>query len=196
VTTDAERRDDNKPQGDRDPTRVVGRRIVQSLLDRALLVLLTMVVAVLTAIPAIGLYARSSPHGSRWVLVLPVAVAALATLAAELVNELWLVRRWGGATLGMRIMGLRVVTRDGGVPGLKAQLLRWLMWVADGMFFGLVGIVLMCCTRYHQRLGDLVAETYVVRADAVPRARDTAGASGHEVRLPGPDGDLGAVADA
>lgn len=172
-----------------DPTGVVGRRIVQSLLDRLVLTLLAIVVALVTALPAIAIYGSAR---QRWVLVLPVVAAAAVTLLAELANEVWLARRWGG-TLGMRIMGLRVVARDGGVPSRRAQLLRWLLWVADGMFFGLVGIVLMLRSRYHQRLGDMVADTYVVRADAVP-ARSAG--SHHEVRLPGPDGDLGAVADA
>lgn len=177
---------------------MVGRRIVQSLLDRLLLTLLAMAVMVVAAVPAIALY---GPGGPRWLLVTPVLAAAVVTLAAELANEIWLARRWGGATLGMRIMGLRVVTRDGGIPSRRAQLLRWVLWVADGMFFGLVGIVLMHRSRYHQRLGDMVAETYVVRADAVPaRPGQPAAAapesSVHQVRLPGPDGDLGPVADA
>ena len=83
------------------------------------------------------------------------------------------------ATPGMRLTGLRVVTTGGSAPGFSAYVLRWLLMVADGALFGLVGLVLVLATPRRQRLGDLVAGTLVVRAQALvpPAVSAPAGAA-------------------
>jgi len=73
-----------------------------------------------------------------------------------------------GATPGMRLTGLRIVTTAGTTPGLGAYLVRWLLMIADGALFGVVGLVVVLATPRRQRLGDLVAGTLVVRAEALP----------------------------
>ncbi|HEV8229597.1 MAG TPA: RDD family protein [Candidatus Limnocylindria bacterium] len=70
-----------------------------------------------------------------------------------------------GQTLGKRIFGLRVIADDGAPAGFTAVLVRNLVRVVDflpGFYgFGLVSIVL---SPKSQRLGDLAAGTFVVRA--------------------------------
>ena len=76
---------------------------------------------------------------------------------------------WNGQTLGKRLFGLRVIAEDGSPARFVAVFVRNLVRLVDflpGFYgFGLVSIVL---SSRSQRLGDLAAGTYVVRA---PRPR-------------------------
>ncbi len=72
-----------------------------------------------------------------------------------------------GWTIGKRLVGIRTVRADGRPPGIGKALLRWVLWLVDGLpFFGLVGFITGLTTVGHRRVGDMAAGTYVVRADA------------------------------
>lgn len=68
-----------------------------------------------------------------------------------------------GQTLGKRIFHIRVVTIEGGGPKLTSLILRWLMLPFD--LIGAMGLGELCIffTKRQQRLGDLIAGTWVVR---------------------------------
>jgi uncharacterized RDD family membrane protein YckC len=68
-----------------------------------------------------------------------------------------------GSTLGKRILGIRVVRRDGRHPGLGRATLRA---VLAGLSLGLVGlgVLLALFTRSGRALHDLLARTWVVEA--------------------------------
>ena len=72
---------------------------------------------------------------------------------------------WNGQTIGKRMCGLRVIGADGAPAGFLAIFIRNLARVVDFLpafyGFGLVAIVL---SPRSQRLGDIAAGTYVVRA--------------------------------
>jgi Predicted membrane protein/domain len=70
-----------------------------------------------------------------------------------------------GATLGKRLLRLRVVRIDGRASiGWSEALLRTIMRLIDVLpFFYLVGAISIWTTLRNQRLGDLVARTLVVR---------------------------------
>ncbi|MFH1501642.1 MAG: RDD family protein [Candidatus Eisenbacteria bacterium] len=69
-----------------------------------------------------------------------------------------------GATLGKRLLGLRVVGVDGGRAGLLRSLLRNVLRVVDGLpTLGLVAAVLISTSEERTRFGDRVAETRVIR---------------------------------
>ena len=76
---------------------------------------------------------------------------------------------WGGQTLGKRIFGLRVISADGSPAGFTAVLIRNLVRLIDFLpaFYGL-GLLAIVATSRSQRLGDVAAGTFVVRA---PRPR-------------------------
>ena len=70
----------------------------------------------------------------------------------------------GGRSLGKRAMNIRVVRLDGQEPGLGDHLMRSLFLVMDFFLsFGVLGAVLIGSTHSGQRLGDLAANTTVVR---------------------------------
>lgn len=72
---------------------------------------------------------------------------------------------WQGQTVGKRMYGLRVIRDDGGPAGFIAVLIRNLLRIVDFLpaFYGL-GLLMVIVTPRSQRLGDMAAGTYVVRA--------------------------------
>lgn len=172
--------------GSRPGLGVVGRRLVQFLLDE-------MLVFVPTLLLAIAVAWLFRPHGPALLTFLEVVLYTM--LALDLVG-LWFVSAWwpyrhGGQTPAMRWLRLRVVTLEGTHPSLGAFFVRQLLMLVDGFAWGLAGTVVMLVTRRRQRFGDVVARTVVV---SVPRRGDGRGGSAHQAAFPGPDGDLGAVA--
>ena len=72
---------------------------------------------------------------------------------------------WQGQTVGKRLYGLRVIRDDGAPAGFLAVLIRNLLRLVDFLpfFYGL-GLLVIIVTPRSQRLGDIAAGTYVVRA--------------------------------
>jgi uncharacterized RDD family membrane protein YckC len=71
-----------------------------------------------------------------------------------------------GQTLGKRVMKIRVVGADGGPASMREIGLRTVLRVIDGLFFYLVGLIVMLATGERRgRLGDLVGRTMIVEAD-------------------------------
>ncbi|HKW77788.1 MAG TPA: RDD family protein [Candidatus Limnocylindria bacterium] len=91
-----------------------------------------------------------------------VTLLAFAIAWAYFVLLEWL---WQGQTVGKRMYGLRVIRDDGAPAGFVAVLIRNLLRTVDFLpgFYGL-GLLMIIVTSRNQRLGDLAAGTYVVRA--------------------------------
>src|SRR6266568_5623663 len=68
-----------------------------------------------------------------------------------------------GATLGKMALGLRVVKTDGSPISWRESIIRNLLRIVDGLFFYLVGAILIWNSPLRQRLGDRAADTVVVR---------------------------------
>lgn len=76
-----------------------------------------------------------------------------------------------GATVGKMALGLKVVKLDGSRPDWGASIVRNLLRIVDVLpvFLPyLVGAILVWTSPRRQRLGDRVANTMVVRKNAVP----------------------------
>jgi len=67
----------------------------------------------------------------------------------------------GGATLGKRLVGIRVVRRDGRPPGLGRATLRAVLAVLSLGFVGL-GVLLALFTASGRAFHDLLARTWVI----------------------------------
>lgn len=84
------------------------------------------------------------------------AIVAFYHLAWEIMNR--------GQTPGKYFLKLKVVTLDGYNPTLTAYMLRWLFRMVDVTFsFGMMAILFISSTKNGQRLGDLLANTTVVK---------------------------------
>ena len=68
-----------------------------------------------------------------------------------------------GRTPGKRMAGVRIVTRNGDIPGPGALLLRNIFRLVDSLpMFYLVGLVCVVVTSQQVRIGDLAAGTLLV----------------------------------
>ena len=91
-------------------------------------------------------------------------VEGVATLPVLL---LWLVyfpivEGLSGTTLGKLICGIRVVQSNGKETNFGVSFIRHLFDIVDIFFFGIVGVLVMTNSKEKQRVGDLVAKTYVI----------------------------------
>jgi uncharacterized RDD family membrane protein YckC len=74
-----------------------------------------------------------------------------------------------GYSLGKAIMGVKAAKLDSsGTPGIVAGLIRWVLLWVDLIVFGLIGLIVSGRSPRRQRVGDIVAKTWVV---GVPPAR-------------------------
>ena len=147
-------------------TRVTGRRVVQYIIDAILFGIITAVVS----------WALDRGTGG---------VHALLYIVLIVLDVIWYILYWAywpfghtGQTVGMQLMSLRVISRDGG-PATFAQLvIRSILLVLFTPLSLLVGIITMMFSRYRQRVGDHMAKTLVVRSSVEPirSPREFAGA--------------------
>jgi uncharacterized RDD family membrane protein YckC len=81
-----------------------------------------------------------------------------------------------GWTIGKRLLGLKVVTCEGGGPiGWRSSIVRNLWRIVDGIGCYLVAVIVVLMSNKRQRIGDGQAGTVVVR---MPKNLDT-GAGKH-----------------
>jgi uncharacterized RDD family membrane protein YckC len=99
---------------------------------------------------------RATRAGSFLLLAFGVVLGFLAWWGYFMLFELL----WGGQSPGKRLLGLRVVRRDGQplsfTTVLVRNVLRWIDQVA------LLGVFVMLIDTFSRRLGDLAAGTFVV----------------------------------
>ena len=139
--------------GSREPHDVLGRRSAAGLID---------VVLVLAA--GVGLAAAGgnlatddglTAEISGWALWVWIGVFILYPTISEALT---------GQTLGKAVFGLRVVTDVGARPSWWRSLHRNVFRVIDVLpVLYLVGFVVAATSKQHQRIGDMFADTLVVR---------------------------------
>ena len=89
------------------------------------------------------------------VITLVILIPYLYPLISETVAS--------GQTLGKKLLHIRVVDLEGGGPKISAFILRWLILPLDVFVSAGIGSLCVFFTKHQQRLGDLVAGTWVVR---------------------------------
>ena len=127
-------------------------RLLALWVDLAVVMVAGMVVQKLVAVVA----AFSADAAGGLGTLLYFVVTMLYSILAE-----WL---WQGQTLGKRLLGIRVMDRDGLPMHVSQIVVRNLLRPVDMLpAFYLVGGLVALGTRYGQRVGDLAANTVVVR---------------------------------
>ncbi|HUD36322.1 MAG TPA: RDD family protein [Streptosporangiaceae bacterium] len=136
----------------RDETRVTGRRVVQYIID--------MILAGIVPGLAYWLFDRSNGtvHNVGWFVASIIAIVAYFLY--------WVVLPYGhrGQTFGMQLMRIHVIGKDGSKASMLQLFVRWVFLIIDGLLLGLVGFVVILCSKHRQRVGDHVAKTVVVPA--------------------------------
>lgn len=139
------------------PIASVGDRMLAFLIDFAILIGWTMLMAMLMA----GIMASSpiaSPNPNLSVVF--VLIIYLPWFFYNLTCEIFL----NGQSLGKRAMKIRVISLDGKRPRIGGYFLRWVFRLIDvGLASGSISIVVISSGTKGQRLGDIVAHTSVVK---------------------------------
>lgn len=133
---------------------------IDSLISGLVMVLLLVIAIVLLSA---SLFSGPSANPMEAMMTLMIVFAAIY-LACTLGYFLGFEWAWNGQTPGKRMAGIRVVRRGGLPLTFKGVLLRNLFRILDMLpSNGFIGLVSFFASRHQQRLGDLVADTVVVR---------------------------------
>jgi uncharacterized RDD family membrane protein YckC len=135
--------------------KVTGRRVAAGLIDLVILVALFWVFGKLFG-------TAESSDGT-----VSVNLSGLGALAYAIVSLAYFVvlESRTGQTLGKKAMGIRVVSEETGAPPSTGRAVgRTLLRVIDGLFLYLVGLITIAVSKKDQRIGDMAANTLVVRA--------------------------------
>jgi uncharacterized RDD family membrane protein YckC len=167
-----------------DPTAVVGRRIGAALID----VVITAVVVALMFLASHDTINRDDVLGLSCSQVRDAggtnlcissggklyyaeggkarAIYAVGFLAG-VANHV-LLQGATGASIGKRLVGLRVIKKDTGqLASFGPNALRWLVGLLDVSCCFLIGLIMIATTKGHRRLGDMAAGTLVVDTNSV-----------------------------
>ena len=107
-----------------------------------------------------GVASPNSSTTGTLVVVLLIIITAVVLFVYPVLME----RFNGGRTVGQMAVGLRVVRVDGGPVGLGGSAARAALLLVDlYASVGGIGGLAIALTRRHQRLGDMVAGTMVIR---------------------------------
>ena len=128
----------------------VGLRAVATVIDTLLLGVVGYLIALATGgVTATGFHLSGAPFFA-WLLLGLGYYIVLEALS--------------GATLGKRLVGLKVVRLEGAALDWQSSIVRNVMRLVDGLFFYVIAAILVWASAKKQRLGDRVAGTVVVRA--------------------------------
>jgi uncharacterized RDD family membrane protein YckC len=129
----------------------IGDRIVATLVDLGIFLAYFFVAAMFISFVGDSLGTTSS-----WIFIsffLPIAFYSL-------LSEIF----FNGQTVGKRVMGIKVISLNGNQPSFGQYLARWLFRLIDLWSFSfVVGTITIAVTEKHQRVGDLVAGTTLVK---------------------------------
>lgn len=125
------------------PKASLGLRLGAYLVDLALLYFIIIIVMVI------------SP-GTAFSLFFFFSVLFLWDFSFELFNK--------GQTPGKMALKIRVIGLDGSAPTVKSLFIRWLFRLIDiGLTLGSLAILSIHGSRYGQRIGDVLANTTVIK---------------------------------
>lgn len=76
---------------------------------------------------------------------------------------------WIGQTMGKKLLRIVVVKVEGSPCGYISAFVRNLLIVVDGLFYFLVGLIIIAASEKRQRLGDHLANTVVVKKKLIKK---------------------------
>ena len=116
-------------------------------------------VYIVLSILFMGVLARMMQESAMFSTVyslMPILLFLLYQLASEVLAD--------GQSWGKKSMGIKVVRLDGKEPGLSDYLLRTVFHMVDSLFTaGTLASLLISSSEKNQRLGDMTANTTVIR---------------------------------
>lgn len=128
----------------------VGQRIAATIIDYIIILAFTVIF--------ILLFGEPNKEGGKTVSGAPAVIPFVFWFCWLIIPEaIW------AKTLGHQVTGLKIITIEGKKPAFWQALTRRFCDIIDiSCFCGLIAFILVQNTRYHQRLGDILAKTLVV----------------------------------
>jgi uncharacterized RDD family membrane protein YckC len=129
---------------------------------------------------------RNTTPSTVWSLLLITLPILFYPLVLELLMH--------GQTIGKKVSGIRVMSLQGGEPSVSQYATRWLFrffewplvifgvvfpgfWIAFQLMWvlalGVVVVIIIAVTKYHRRLGDIAANTVLVKTKSRLSINDT-----------------------
>ena len=133
---------------------VTGRRVLAIIVDSLVLGVVFWVVSMV--------FGETSTAGG----MVSTSLGTLGSLLCLVLGFAYftLLEGYRGQTLGKMLMGIKVVREDNGeVPGIGAAAIRTVLRLIDGILAYLVGFISILISSKNQRLGDMAANTLVIR---------------------------------
>lgn len=148
----------------------IGDRIIGRILDFLVLVGYGIVIFAIIGFGNLGRFMDKNV----WFIIFFVA---FPVLFYDLLSEMFL----NGQSLGKKIMGIKVISLNGGQASFSQYLIRWLFRIVDFSFSGsLVALITVAASEKNQRLGDIVAGTVLVKTRPRTQISDTIFQAVHE----------------
>lgn len=140
-----------------------GPRLVATLIDGALVVILTFILSVVVSIVVLLI---------GWLVSIPVT--AVMFVAAIIFSVVYYAGAWtkSGQTAGNTIVGIKVVGKDGSPISSGKALLRYVGYIVSGIVLS-IGFLWAAFDRKRQGWHDKMAGTYVIRDTDKFSAADT-----------------------
>lgn len=134
----------------------VGSRVVAEVVDLAI-----QGTTLFALLFVLGLAAGSGlPVGQTAAVILALVFVFLVLVGYPVAFE----SLWGGRTPGKAVMGLRVVTVEGGPVRFRHAAVRGIFALVElWVLFGSLAVLSILISRRNQRIGDLAAGTLVLR---------------------------------
>jgi uncharacterized RDD family membrane protein YckC len=145
------------------PLAGFGPRFLALLIDTLISGVVAIAVLVAIILLAMGLLSgigSNNPGAMILIVVVVLVVSLLLSYGYFIIFE----TIWHGQTPGKRVAGIRVIKRGGQPLEFRDVLLRNILRIVDNLPTNYVaGLISFFASKYQQRLGDLVADTVVVR---------------------------------
>ncbi|WP_293311414.1 RDD family protein [Pedobacter sp. UBA5917] len=132
----------------------LGERIAARCIDLAIFVFIAIITLVVMGAAAMA----TSGNGALVILFVFIAIFAFYDLVCEITMD--------GQTLGKKVLKIKVISIDGTQPTFGQYIFRWLFRMIDFGFpfgWGVVALVSVVVTEKHQRLGDILAKTTLIK---------------------------------
>lgn len=141
----------------------LGDRIVARILDFLVLGGYCLIIFAIIGFGNLGRFIDNN----TWFIIFFIA---FPVVFYDLLLEIFL----NGQSFGKKIMGIKVISLNGGQASFSQYLIRWIFRIVDFSFSGsIVALVTVAASEKKQRVGDMVAGTVLVKMRPRTQISDT-----------------------
>lgn len=138
----------------------LGDRIVGAIIDWVIIIAYVIIILVFANL------VNNKASGFAFLLF----IFFLPVIFYSLINETLL----NGQSIGKKVMAIKVISLNGAQASFSQYLIRWVFRVVDFVFTSnFLAFILVAATEKHQRLGDIIAGTVLVKTKPRITANDT-----------------------